>query len=97
MGRNEGWVQRLTTNLQEESLPGVPVVEIAGDRRVLIECHCGVTEYGPGGIGVRVKFGTIMVRGSSLCLSHMSRERLVVSGQIDSVELIRREKHGGRR
>ena len=27
-------------------LPGQPVVELVGDRRVLIENHIGVTEYG---------------------------------------------------
>lgn len=33
-------------DLQDEPLPGLPLVEIAGDCRVLVERHMGVTEYG---------------------------------------------------
>ena len=32
-------------DLSDEHLPGVPIIEIAGDRRVLIEHHCGVCEF----------------------------------------------------
>lgn len=90
MHRKEEWIQKLTGN----SLPGIPILELAGDRRVLVECHCGVTKYGRDEVGVRVKYGFLVIKGSGLCLSHMSKERLVISGRIDSVELIRREKHG---
>ena len=33
-------------DLPDEPIPGQPLVEIAGERRVLIERHSGVTEYG---------------------------------------------------
>ena len=41
-------LQRLSGTIYESNiaLPGVPIVELAGDRRVLIENHRGVTEYG---------------------------------------------------
>ncbi len=42
---------------------GLPLTEIAGDRRVLIENHLGITEYGPEKIQVRVRFGAICVQG----------------------------------
>ena len=90
-------MRRLTADIRDNGLPGMPVLELAGDRRVLIECHCGVMAYTNREIGIRVKFGTVLIRGTDLCLTHMSRERLVVSGRIDSVELVRRGKHAGER
>lgn len=73
-----------------QSLPGVPLAELAGDRRVLIENHQGVTEYGPERIGVKVAFGVIFVCGRELTLLSMSKHQLVVCGRIDAVQLDRR-------
>ena len=92
MGRN--WMQRVTeaADLHGEAMPGVPLVELAGDRRVLIECHRGVTEYSPGRISVRVAYGSVCICGCGLELSVMTKERLVISGRIDSVALVRRDR-----
>lgn len=79
-------------DLPEEPIPGLPLVEIAGDRRVLIEHHNGVTEYGTQQISVKVKFGHVCITGCSLELTQMTREQLIVSGQINSVILKRRER-----
>lgn len=85
---------RLTeqADLAGEPLPGEPVVEIAGDRRVLIENHRGVTEYTRDRIGVKVKYGILCVSGCGLELSRMTKEQLVISGRIDCVTLQRRGK-----
>lgn len=77
-------------SLPGETIPGQSIVEILGDGRVLIENHFGVTEYNREKIGVKVRFGQIMVCGCGLELRHMSHEQLVISGRIDSVCLIRR-------
>lgn len=86
------WMQRLTEgmDLPAESVPGLPLVEISGEKRVLIENHRGVTQYGRDQICVRVRYGLVSVRGCELELARMSRERLVICGRIDSVSLIRR-------
>ncbi|MBQ9930037.1 MAG: YabP/YqfC family sporulation protein [Oscillospiraceae bacterium] len=76
-------------DLQAEPLPGLPLVEIAGDRRVLIEQHCGVTEYGRCRICVRVKFGAVVISGSGLELTRMTPQQLIVTGRIDGVHLER--------
>ncbi len=91
MAREQGWMQRLMDgmDLDPQSLPGVPVVELAGTARVLIEGHCGVTEYSSCRIGVKVCYGTVCVRGCGLELAKMTREQLVISGQIEGVELVR--------
>ena len=42
------WMERMVerADLPGEALPGQPLVELLGERRVLIEHHGGVTEYG---------------------------------------------------
>lgn len=79
-------------DLQDEAIPGLPLIEIVGDRRVLIEHHCGVTEYGCQQISVKVRQGLICVYGDKLELALMTREQLIISGYIESVRLVRRAK-----
>lgn len=85
-------IQRMTErmDLAGEPIPGQSLVEIAGECRVLIENHLGVTEYSRERIGVKVKFGKLTVCGSCLDLSRMTREQLVITGRIDCVTLHRR-------
>lgn len=88
------WVQRLTegADLPDAAIPGMTVLELAGDRRVLIEQHGGVTEYGCERICIRVRFGEICICGCGLELSRMTKEQLVISGRIDSIQLCRGRK-----
>ena len=81
---------RQLEDLTGESLPARSVIEIAGDNRVLIEHHGGVREYSREQIGVTVKFGTVQISGCGLELSRMTREQLVISGQIHAITLQRR-------
>jgi sporulation protein YqfC len=91
MERRKGIMDRLIeeADLPGELLPGQSVVELAGDRRVLIENHRGVTEYGQGKISVRVRYGLVVVCGCGLELSRMTREQLVITGRIDGITLHR--------
>ena len=86
------WMQKLAyhTDLPGETLPGVPVVEIADDCRVLIERHAGVIEYGRERICVKVRYGLVCVCGCGLELKRMAQEQLIISGRIDCVQLQRR-------
>ena len=77
-------------DLSGEPMPGVPVVEVAGECRVLIERHGGVTEYSRERICVKVSYGHVCVCGCGLELTRMTREQLVISGRIDAVQLLRR-------
>lgn len=90
--RGVRFLERLAegADLPGEPLPGQTIVELAGDRRVLIENHGGVTQYSAERIGVRVNYGTVCVIGCGLELKQMTKERLVIAGRIDSVNLIRR-------
>lgn len=85
----ERWMDRL--DLPEETGPLETLVEIAGYRRVLIEHHSGVTEYGRHRICVKVKFGFVCVTGERLELTRMTKEQLIVSGCIDCISLERKK------
>lgn len=76
-------------DLQDAPIPGLPLIELAGDVRVLMENHCGVTEYGNERICVKVKFGQVCICGRELRLAKMTKNQLVVCGRIQSVELYR--------
>lgn len=78
--------------IDPEVFPLLPIVELAGSQRVLIENHFGVTAYCLSQINVKMRYGEVQVCGSSLTLEHMSRVKLVITGCIDSITLIRREE-----
>lgn len=81
--------------LMQESaapLPGLPIAELAGDRRLLIENHHGVSEYSPNQIRICVRYGELCVTGCGLTLAKMSKEQMVILGRIDGMHLLRRGK-----
>lgn len=86
----EKWMDRL--DLPEEARPRETVVEVIGYRRVLIEHHGGVTQYGSCSISVKVRFGCIHITGRHLELTRMTRDQLIISGCIEGVRIERMEK-----
>ena len=72
---------------QEVPVPGVPIIEIAGNRRVLIECHKGISQYTDRLVCVNVKFGFVQVSGESLEICRMTKDQLVISGCIEQISL----------
>ena len=68
----------------------LPLVEITGCGRVLIENHAGVLSYSQEEIIVRLSYGCIRITGQDMKLAEMHREQLVISGQIDGAFLHRR-------
>lgn len=91
MKKQKSFTQRLMdgADLPTETLPKQPLLELCGDRRILIENHGGVTEYGQEKIQVRVKYGAISVCGSGLRLCRMNGQQLVIMGRIDAVNVLR--------
>lgn len=92
MGKGRLIFQRLVEDaeLTAGALPGYPIVEIAGDRRVLIENHGGVKEYGRNRITVSLSFGQVSVMGECLEILRMTKQQLVICGRIDGITLHRR-------
>lgn len=78
----------LGIELPDEPVLGIPLVEILGNCRVLIENHHGVKGYSCSEITVCADFGTFCVRGNKLEIASMTKHRLVINGTIESVSLI---------
>ena len=76
-------------DLPDAALPGLPLIEIYGQERVLIENHQGVIQYGRETICIKVKYGTVCISGSELELARMTKCQLVITGSIDAVSLFR--------
>lgn len=82
----------LGADLPGETLPRIPLVEIAGESRVLVENHQGVIAYGCDEIKIKVSFGLICIGGAGLRLARMSGHQLVVVGKINCVSMQRGRK-----
>lgn len=89
--KGQNWLEKLMDemDLPGENVPGQPLVELAGDQRVLVENHRGVTEYGHEQIRIRVKYGELCVCGRGLEMIRMSKQQLIITGLIDTVHLVR--------
>jgi sporulation protein YqfC len=72
-------------------LPGISLVEICGQNRMLIENHRGIAEYEDQKIQINVSYGRIVVCGQNLKLRKMSKEKLVITGKICCINLQGRE------
>ena len=75
--------------MSSQPMPGIPIVELCGEKRLLVENHHGVVSYGDKQIRIAVKFGNLAVSGSGLKICFMSKQQLVVSGRIDTLQLER--------
>lgn len=71
-------------------LSKIPLVELAGDQRVLIENHLGVLSYSLVEIQVKVAYGKLSLSGSDLKIMQLGREQMVIMGRIDTIQLCRR-------
>ena len=90
MRRGHNFFVHLMNESSMDVVSGQPIIEIGGDRRVLIENHQGVAAYGREKILVHVNFGSVCICGGNLEMLHMTKEQLVIYGRIDSVGLQRR-------
>ena len=68
----------------------LPIVELVGQSRLLIENHQGVQSYSINEIQIKVCYGCVIVTGDKLQLMEMSRVKLVICGRIDSLQILGR-------
>ena len=80
------------TGLYAEPLPGVPLIEISGEDRVLIENHQSIIGYSSDRIIVGMQYGTVDLSGRGLIVECVQAERLIIYGKIDSICLTRENK-----
>ena len=77
----------LISGYPTEALPGVTLIELAGNSRVLIENHKGVAVYRSSEIHIKTGYGSVCVSGANLELARMTREQLVITGMISALAL----------
>lgn len=89
MRNKESILTRLASaaDLPSEPIPGYPLVELLGKRRVLVENHCGVIQYCPSEIVIKVSYGPLTICGCGLRLSLMTKQQLIITGQIRQIQL----------
>ena len=71
------------------SLRQLPVAELGGDRRVLIERYRKICRYTREEILVAMEYGQLRIQGQELELAQISQAQIVITGRIDSLSLER--------
>ena len=84
-----GVAERL--ELHDETIPGIPLLELYGNNRILIEHHRGVQKFGAEEIAVCMAYGMVCIRGQQLQLRSMSEGQLVISGEIEQLNVLKGE------
>lgn len=76
------------TLLADDLAPQLARIEIIGDKRVLVENHRGILEYGDR--LMRINCGSMVVRieGENLALRTLSLSELAVTGKITAVQYV---------
>ena len=89
MRNKESILARLASaaDLPSEPVPGLPLVELLGKQRVLIENHFGVVQYCPNEIAIKVSYGLLIISGCALHLSQMTKQQLIITGRIHHIQL----------
>lgn len=90
MGEKQRMLALFRKGVPEEYIPQLPVAEIAGDSRVLIEHHRCITSYCDSLVCVEMSYGLLQIEGEELTLQQMSQAQLVITGKINSVSIERR-------
>lgn len=89
MKQNKRLLMRFATNIDMEAgcMPNIPVIEIVGNKQVLVENHLGITAYDSTRISIKVKNGCVHVSGQCLQIAKMAKRQLVIQGHIEGISL----------
>lgn len=63
------------------------VLELTGNKRLLIERHYGIVSYSGCCIIVLVSYGKLKISGNCLRFEYMTRDRLLICGMIGTITL----------
>ena len=75
-----------------EMLSGLPVIELTGDRAVMLGQHGGIVSYSDVEVRIAVNIGFVTVCGSELIIRVMNRQKIILCGKITEVR-IERQRH----
>ena len=72
--------------LPEEALAGAAKLTVTAGRHLRIENHRGLLEYGAERIVVNTGEQTVSIMGARLTLTAMTRQEVLIEGEIQAVE-----------
>ena len=70
----------------KEAVPGAARLSVTAGKRVLVENHRGLLEYGPERIVVKTEAGKLVLSGSGLGIRAMDRRDLLIGGKLQCAE-----------
>ena len=73
-------------DLPEEVVAGMPRITVTGCRRVMVENHKGILEYGDREIQINGGRMVLILRGSGLELKSLNTTELLVTGRLTDME-----------
>lgn len=85
MPRRREILSKMAAQMDPDGCGFLPVIEIVGNDRVLIESHCAVAEYSDTSILIRMGKRLVSVDGYDLYLAEINAHRLIVCGKIHGV------------
>ncbi|MDR0838124.1 MAG: YabP/YqfC family sporulation protein [Oscillospiraceae bacterium] len=88
MGRGRNAAARFAErfDIPDDAFSGVSRLTLTGERRLHIERHRGILEYGRELISVNCGKKILSVYGAKLDLVSMSAEELLITGEIQRIE-----------
>ena len=76
-------------HIPDQTLPGVPIIEMYADRRVLVEGRCAIMQYESTCIKLRCCAFRVDVCGAGLNITELSGNQLIITGVIDRISVQR--------
>ena len=68
-----------------ELISKLPLLELLGENRVLVENHLGVMGYSADEIKIKISSGLWIVSGADLKFLQISQNQMVIDGKINSI------------
>jgi sporulation protein YqfC len=72
--------------LSDEIVLNVPRFIISGKSGLLIENYKGIVEFETGKLRINTKIGAVWITGNNLLIKEITKEYMVISGEIHCVE-----------
>lgn len=96
MKKNVRLYDRLASlsSLSGGTVPGVPLIEIISDKRVLLENHQGICRYTHEQICIKTELGIIKLDGKQLHIKQMSSDQLIITGKLENLSICRSSSNG---
>ena len=73
-------------SIPDEVSTNIPKITVLGFEKVLIENHKGILEYQDFFVRLNTYIGIININGFNLKLDDMTKDDLMVTGKIDSID-----------